>query len=230
MKGKVLFAEDDLNIGFLTKQHLESLGYEVFLLKDGAEVMPKFLSISPDLCLLDVMLPHKDGFTIGKEIRATDKEVPIIFITAKSQLRDVLEGFESGANDYIKKPFSLEELHARMKSLLRLSTSLTEQETQQNEYRIGLYTFNHHEQLLINGKTEQMLSPKETDLLRELCLHMQATMNKSKALKKIWGDDTFYNGRSMDVYITKIRKYLSNDPSIEILNLRGVGYKLLIRD
>lgn len=229
MKAKILFAEDDENIGMLTQQFLQGQGYEVFLYKNGNEVVSAFHRIKPDLCLLDVMLPYKDGFTIGKEIRAENTKVPIIFITAKSQLKDVLQGFEAGANDYIKKPFSLEELRARVRSLLRFSVEGLDESEEPNEFEIGSYRFVHNEQLLIHEGKERLLSPREADLLKELCLHVQNTMDKARALRKIWGDDTFYNGRSMDVYITKIRKYLKDDPTIEILNLRGVGYKLLVK-
>ena len=230
MIAKILFAEDEVNIGMLTKQFLEDLDYEVFLYKNGNEVVPAFHRLKPDLCLLDVMLPYKDGFTIGKEIRKDDPKMPIIFMTAKSQLKDVLEGFESGANDYIKKPFSLEELKARIMSLLRFRIEGLADEEEPNEFEVGDYQFKYDQQLLIHNEAERLLSPREADLLKELCLNIQNTMDKAKTLRKIWGDDTFYNGRSMDVYITKIRKYLKGDPRIEILNLRGVGYKLLIKD
>lgn len=229
MKHRILFAEDDQNIGGLTTQYLESEGFEVRLCTNGANVVSEFENFKPNICLLDVMLPVKDGFTIGKEIRNLDSSMPIIFITAKSQLKDVLEGFESGANDYIKKPFSLEELKARLKSHLLFSPNAKSQD-EVNEYEIGKYTFNYRMQSLKIGEHEDQLSPKECDLLKELCLNIHGRMDKSEALKKIWGDDTFYNGRSMDVYITKIRKYLRQDSSIEIVNLRGIGYKLMIRD
>ena len=229
MKAKILFAEDDPNIGMLTKQFLEGEGYEVVLYKNGNEVMGGYHRFRPDLCLLDVMLPYKDGFTLGKEIRADNAKIPIIFMTAKSQLKDVLEGFESGANDYIKNPFSLEELKARVLSLLRFTIEGLADANEPNEFSIGAYQFIYDQQQLIFNGEERLLSPREADLLKELCLHVQNTMDKAKALRKIWGDDTFYNGRSMDVYITKIRKYLKEDPSIEILNLRGVGYKLLVK-
>lgn len=230
MLAKILFAEDDVNIGMITKQFLEDLDYEVYLYKNGNEVVSAFHRLKPDLCLLDVMLPYKDGFTIGREIRQDDPKVPIIFITAKSQLKDVLEGFESGANDYIKKPFSLEELKARILSLLRFRIDGLLDEDEPNEFEIGSFSFKYDQQLLIHNGRERLLSPREADLLKELCLNVQNTMDKAKTLRKIWGDDTFYNGRSMDVYITKIRKYLKADSSIEILNLRGVGYKLLIKN
>ena len=229
MKAKILFAEDDVNIGMITRQFLEGLGYEVFLYKNGNEVVGAYHRLKPDLCLLDVMLPYKDGFTIGKEIRQDNSKIPIIFITAKSQLKDVLEGFEAGANDYIKKPFSLEELKARVRSLLRFAVEGMEEADEPNEFLIGKYRFVYYQQLLILNGAERLLSPREADLLKELCLHLQNTMDKGKALRKIWGDDTFYNGRSMDVYITKIRKYLKEDETVEVLNLRGVGYKLLVR-
>jgi two-component system, OmpR family, response regulator len=229
MSFKILFAEDDPNIGSLTAQYLESEGYEVKLCASGGNVVDEFEKFKPDICLLDVMLPIKDGFSIGKEIRDLNSSMPIIFITAKSQLKDVLVGFESGANDYIKKPFSLEELKARLKSLLAFAPN-TESQDELNEFEIGKYSFNYRMQSLKIDDHEDQLSPKESDLLKELCLNIHGRMDKSVALKKIWGDDTFYNGRSMDVYITKIRKYLLQDPAIEIINLRGIGYKLMVRD
>jgi len=229
MSIKVLFAEDDRNIGGLTAQYLESEGFEVRLCASGGTVLAEFEKFKPDICLLDVMLPIKDGFTIGKEIRQLNSAMPIVFITAKSQLKDVLEGFDAGANDYIKKPFSLEELKARLKSLMAFAPN-NESQDELNEFEIGKYFFNYRLQSLKIGEHEDQLSPKESDLLKELCLNIHGRMDKSEALKKIWGDDTFYNGRSMDVYITKIRKYLLHDPAIEIVNLRGIGYKLMIRD
>jgi DNA-binding response OmpR family regulator len=229
MKHKILFAEDDPNIGGLTAQYLESEGFEVKLCASGGNVVAEFENFKPDICLLDVMLPIKDGFTIGREIRDLDSSMPIVFITAKSLLKDVLEGFQSGANDYIKKPFSLEELKARLKSLLAFVPNAVSQE-EVNEFEIGKYAFNYRMQSLKIDEHEDQLSPKESDLLKELCLNIHGRMDKSEALKKIWGDDTFYNGRSMDVCITKIRKYWCQDPSIEIVNLRGIGYKLMIRD
>ncbi len=229
MNRKILFAEDDPTIGSLTAQYLESEGYEMKLCTSGASVMMEFEYFKPDLCLLDVMLPIKDGFSLAKEIRVKNAKIPIIFITAKSQLRDVLEGFESGANDYIKKPFSLEELRVRVNTLLAFADDLHVPKDQ-NEFEIGSYFFNYHQLLLKQGDQQWQLSPKEADLLKELCLNVQGKMDKSAALKKIWGDDTYYNGRSMDVYITKIRKYLAGDPRIEVVNLRGIGYKLMIRE
>ena len=229
MKHKILFAEDDPNIGSLTTQYLESEGYEVKLCNSGASVMTEFEYFKPNLCLLDVMLPIKDGFTIGKEIREKDTTMPIIFITAKSQLKDVLEGFDSGANDYIKKPFSLEELKVRVKTLIEFVEN-PKIKPDKNEFKIGRYSFNHNQLSLEIDKNQRQLSPKEADLLKELCLNIKGKMDKSEALKKIWGDDTFYNGRSMDVYITKIRKYLAEDPQVEIINLRGIGYKLMVKE
>ena len=229
MEYKILFAEDDPNIGGLTAQYLESEGFKVKLCVHGGNVLSEFDAFKPDLCLLDVMLPIKDGFTIGKEIRQKDARMPIMFITAKSQLKDVLEGFDAGANDYIKKPFSLEELKVRINNLLSITIS-SEVKNEQSDFEIGSYFFSHSQMVLKNGNREKQLSPKEADLLKELCLNIHGKMDKSLALKKIWGDDTFYNGRSMDVYITKIRKYLADDPSLEIVNLRGIGYKLMIRE
>lgn len=229
MSYRILFAEDDPNIGGLTTQYLESEGFEVKLCTNGGNVISAFESFKPNICLLDVMLPFKDGYTIGKEIRELDSSMPIIFITAKSQLKDVLEGFESGANDYIKKPFSLEELKARLNSHLSFSP-IANSHSDLNEFEIGKYAFNYRMQSLTIGDHRDQLSPKESDLLKELCLNIHGRMDKSEALKKIWGDDTFYNGRSMDVYITKIRKYLRQDPKVEIVNLRGIGYKIMIRD
>lgn len=224
---RVLIAEDDMNIGYLTSQFLENQGYEVRLCKEGGTVMETFHQFEPNICLLDVMLPVTDGFTLGKSIRRHDPKVPIIFITAKSQLKDVLTGFESGANDYIRKPFSLEELLARITALLRFAGASGN--SLQNEYSIGDYHFRYQEQLLTYGDQSWQLSPKEADLLKELCDHRHDKMDKSVTLKKLWGDDTFYNGRSMDVYISKLRKYLAQDTSVEIINLRGVGYKLMLR-
>lgn len=226
-KKKILFAEDDPNIGYLTTRHL-SKTYDVKLCKDGANVFREFRMFSPDICLLDIMLPVKDGFTLAKEIREIDSDVPILFITAKSQLKDVLKGFETGANDYIKKPFSLEELTARIESFLALSKKDVQKEI--TVFNIGKYQFDYKQNALTLDEEIKHLSQKESELLKALCDNIQAKLNKSDALKKIWGNDSFYNGRSMDVYISKIRKYLAADKNIEIINLRGIGYKLMVNE
>lgn len=222
---KILFAEDDSNIGNLTSEYLQQKGYEVKLHQDGANVISSFRTFSPDICLLDIMLPIKDGFTLAREIRQIDAQVPILFITAKSQLKDVLSGFQTGANDYIKKPFSLEELHARIEAFLNLSK---QQDEQQTVFQIGQYQFDYQQKTLSLGDDAKYLSMKESQLLKALCEKMHSNLHKAEALKKIWGSDSFYNGRSMDVYISKIRKYLSKDKNVAIINLRGIGYKLLV--
>ncbi len=226
MNKKIFLVEDDLNIGYLMSQHLINKGYQVELCDNGEDAINTFISSSPSICLLDIMLPVKDGFDLAKEIRKIDSNIPILFITAKSQLKDVIKGFESGGNDFIKKPFSLEELVLRIESFLNLTTNKSKDE--ESFYNIGEYQFDYNQGCLIFKDDIKYLSKKEIELLKMLCDHVNDRLKKSEALIKIWGNDTFYNGRSMDVYISKIRKLLSKDPNIEIINLRGIGYKLII--
>jgi DNA-binding response OmpR family regulator len=223
---KILLAEDDPNLGLLTQEYLIAKGYDVKLAKDGNEGLDVFLSESFDFCILDVMMPKKDGFSLAKEIRTKSPNIPLVFLTAKSMTEDTIKGFELGADDYITKPFSMEELLVRIKAIMKRVTK-ADKEDEKSEFSIGKYTFvpNQHE-LSLNGET-QKLTTKESDLLALFCKNQNQTVSRSFALKLIWGDDSYFNARSMDVYITKLRKYLKADPNIQIMNLHGEGFKLV---
>ena len=225
-KIRVLLAEDDENLGTLLKEYLIARNYDTELFSDGDKAYKHFHQDSWDICILDIMMPVKDGFTVAREIRMENKEIPIIFLTAKSMKDDVIEGFSIGGDDYITKPFSMEELIFRIEAILRRTRG--SQKNNQDEFIIGQYHFDaNKQQLAINGKV-QKLTTKESDLLKLLCLNINSVLERNYALKAIWYDDNYFNARSMDVYITKLRKYLSEDPNIEILNIHGKGFKLLV--
>jgi len=227
-KTKILLAEDDANLGTLLQEYLEAKGYEVKLARNGKEGYDLFCKAEYDLCLLDVMMPLKDGFTLAKEIRLTNKQVPIIFLTAKSMKEDAIEGFTAGADDYITKPFSMEELLLRIQAVLRRSMKAQAVDNEQVEFIIGRYTFNTDKQTLSWDGNEQKLTTKEVQLLRLLVLNKNQVVDRAFTLKTIWHDDNYFNSRSMDVYITKLRKYLKQDPKVEIVNVHGKGFKLLV--
>jgi len=222
-KIKVVLAEDEPALAQIIKESLETRNFEVIHCKNGEEASNEFLKSKPDILVLDVMMPKKDGFTLAKEIRKTDKKTPIIFLTAKSQTHDVVEGFNLGGNDYLKKPFSMEELIVRIHSLLnRISTDKTEENLE-----IGNYIFNNTKQTLYHSDKIISLTHREASLLLLLIENKNEILDRSIILKKIWGDDDFFNGRSMDVFITKLRKKLCLDPNIQIINIRSQGYKLI---
>ncbi|MFH0894277.1 MAG: response regulator transcription factor [Bacteroidota bacterium] len=224
---KVLLAEDDPNLGSLLKEYLEAKGYLATLCINGEEAYQKYRKENFDICVLDIMMPVKDGYTLAKEIRKADPRIPIIFLTAKSLKQDAIEGFNAGADDYITKPFSMEELLVRMKAILR-RTLLTEKESaDRDHFQIGKFQFTFNTQLLKMGDQQQKLTSKEAELLRMLCWNMNNVVDRSDALKMIWEDDSYFNARSMDVYITKLRKYLKEDPSVELVNVHGKGFKLM---
>jgi len=223
-KIRILLAEDDENLGSLLKEYLSVKGYETGLYSDGNKAYKGFIQEHYDLCLLDVMMPVKDGFTLAKEIRLINSDIPIIFLTAKSMKEDVLEGFTLGADDYITKPFSMEELLFRIEAILRRTKPDTNG-NQQTQYTIGEYTFDSQKQQLVSGKQVQNLTTKESELLKLLCSNKNKVLERNFALRTIWVDDNYFNARSMDVYITKLRKYLKSDPSIQIINIHGKGYK-----
>lgn len=226
-KTKVLLCEDDPNLGTLLKEYLNAKGFDTELATDGVEGTKMFKRSSYDFILLDVMMPLKDGFTLAKEIREEDKHTPILFLTAKSMKEDTLEGFKSGGDDYITKPFSMEELLARINAILRRTSALPEEGEETVQYKIGLYSFDYNKQKLISPSSEVKLTTKENELLYLLCKNKNNIMERSYALKAIWGDDNYFNGRSMDVYIAKLRKHLKEDEGVEILNIHGRGFKLL---
>ncbi len=222
-KSRILLAEDELALGQIIKESLESRDYDVIYCKNGEEAYQAYLEHKPELLVLDVMMPVKDGFTLAKQIRSIDNRTPIIFLTAKSQTQDVIEGFAHGGNDYLKKPFSMEELIVRMKALL------SRVQLQQNDEKImiGLFCFNMIKQTLTLNDSVQLLTHREAELLYHLSEKRNETLDRMGILKKLWGDDDFFNARSMDVFITKLRKKLKQDPEVKIINIRGMGYKLL---
>jgi DNA-binding response OmpR family regulator len=228
VKTQVLLVEDDPNLGALLQEYLEAKGFETKLATDGKKGFDAFCKQEYDLLLLDVMMPVKDGLTLAKEIRVTDKNVPIIFLTAKSMKEDTIEGFNSGADDYITKPFSMDELMARITAVLRRSNKQRVYNTDDVSFSIGDYTFNSETQALAHNGTEQKLTTKESQLMRLLCVHKNDVLDRNFALKTIWHDDNYFNGRSMDVYIAKLRKYLKEDSKVEIVNIHGKGFKLLV--
>ena len=227
-KLKILLVEDDPNLGTLLQEYLDAKGYETKLGKDGKEGYDLFCKQDYDLILLDVMMPVKDGITLAKEIRMNNKNVPIIFLTAKSMKEDTIEGFNAGGDDYITKPFSMEELLVRIQAVLRRTNKQMSISTEQNNFTLGAYTFNSEKQLLEHNGQQQKLTTKESGLLRLLCVHKNDVLDRNFALKTIWHDDNYFNGRSMDVYIAKLRKYLKDDQKVEIINIHGKGFKLLV--
>ena len=225
-KIRILLAEDDSNLGILLRNYLNAKNYETQLFMNGSLALEAFPSGSFSLCILDVMLPEMDGLTLAREMRLTDADVPIIFLTAKNQKEDIIEGFKSGADDYITKPFSMEELLYRIEAIIRRTTSPATNKKNAS-YTIGAYSFDPLKQLLLYNDQPLKLTTKESELLELLCRHGNEILERNFALKTIWIDDNYFNARSMDVYITRLRKYLKKDPSVKILNIHGKGYKLI---
>jgi two-component system OmpR family response regulator len=224
---KVLLVEDDSNLGNLLKEYLEAKGYSTVLAVNGKEGYDAFSKGKFNICILDVMMPVKDGLTLAKEIRAIDSNIPLIFLTAKSMKEDAIEGFAVGADDYITKPFSMEELLMRIKAILRRTENKSIKNSEQTAFTIGKYKFDYKHQTLDFKSIQHKLTTKEADLLKLLCLHSNDILDRTFALKSIWHDDNYFNGRSMDVYIAKLRKYLKDDPNVELINVHGKGFKLL---
>lgn len=225
-KLSILLCEDDENLGMLLREYLNAKGYNAELCPDGDAGYKAFLKNKYDLCVLDVMMPKMDGFTLAGEIRKVNTEIPIIFLTAKTLKEDVLEGFKIGADDYLTKPFSMEELTFRIEAILRRVHGKKNKDT--SIYQIGRFTFDTQKQLLTIGDRQSKLTTKESELLSLLCAHANEILQRDFALKSIWIDDNYFNARSMDVYITKLRKHLKEDPDVEIINIHGKGYKLII--
>jgi len=223
MKIKVLYVEDEPFLGRIVKESLESRDFEVTMLEDGRSAVKAFTEIRPDICILDIMLPSKDGYSIAREIRQQKASVPIIFVTAKTQTEDLLKGFASGGNDYIRKPFSMEELIVRINNLL-LITQNQKNTAPQEFIPIGKYQFNPSRFELRIGEQVRKLSHREANLLILLAENRNGTTVRKDILMKLWGDDSFFNSRNLDVYVTKLRDYLKDDPAIEIITIKGVGY------
>lgn len=225
-KYKVLLCEDDTNLGMVLKNYLELNDYDVILERDGRLGLAAFQREKFDICLLDVMMPHMDGFTLAEEIRDVDPDMPLFFISAKTMKEDIIAGYKLGADDYITKPFDSDVLLHKIKAILKRNEE--ENRISENiEFDLGGYHFNPKLRELIFGGNTQTLSPKENDLLKMLAEHKNDLLPREQALKRIWGSDTYFNGRSMDVYIAKLRKYLKSDPSIEIVNIHGNGFRLV---
>lgn len=231
---RILLVEDDQNFGDVLRSYLEMHNYEVTLATDGAQGLDSYNKGQYDLCIFDVMMPRKDGFTLAKEIREKDTEMPIIFLTARTMKDDVLQGFKIGADDYITKPFNSEELLYRIQAVLKRSQQKADPREEVKEFHIGRYHFNFPLRILTldpNDTNEEKakLSPKEAQLLRMFAMYMNDILPRSEALTKIWGEDNYFTARSMDVFVTKLRKYLSKDENIEIVNIHGNGFQLLVR-
>lgn len=225
---KILLVEDDPNFGTVLKDYLALNDYNVTHAKDGIDGLIMFKNSEYDLCILDVMMPRKDGFSLAQDIRTTNKEVPIIFLTAKTLKEDVLKGYQVGADDYLNKPFDSEVLLHKIKAILQRKENEKSTESEEFEFKIGRFDFNSKlRHLSFSGEEPQKLSPKESKLLRMLAIHKNDLMPRELALTKIWRDDNYFTSRSMDVYIAKLRKYLKRDENVEILNIHGEGFRLI---
>jgi DNA-binding response OmpR family regulator len=232
-KQRILLVEDDQNFGDVLRSYLEMHDYDVVLETDGEAGLSAYKAGDFNLCIFDVMMPKKDGFTLAKEIRGKDEEMPIIFLTAKTMKEDILEGFKIGADDYITKPFNSEELLLRIQAILKRSQQKSDPGEDLKEFEIGKFHFNYPLRILTfkdNEETKEKLSPKEAHLLKMFCLKKNDVLSRSEALTKIWGEDNYFTARSMDVFVTKLRKYLKLDPNIEIVNIHGNGFQLLVVD
>ncbi len=227
-KPKIFYVEDETFLAKIVSETLQSKGYEVILENSGENAVARFAATRPDVCLLDVMLPHKDGFTIADEIRELDGQVPIIFLTARSAVADVVTGFKTGGNDYIRKPFSMEELMVRIENVLKQPNHNGATEEEEEEVSIGQYRFNKRRQLLLHPAGERKLSYRESELLKLLYHNRDGIVERKEILTLLWGSDSFFNSRNLDVYITKLRSYFKRDPSIEIITMKGVGYRFVL--
>jgi len=227
MSTKILYAEDELFLGKIVRESLQSRGFEVVMESDGAKVLALFKQMNPAVCVLDIMLPNKDGFEIATDIRRINEQVPILFLTAKTQTDDVVKGFTIGGNDYIRKPFSMEELIVRIDSLLRNNTDQTPTPASA-DIRLGKYQFFTHRQLLVYKGVEKKLSYRESELLKLLYENRQGIIARKDILNLLWGNDSFFNSRNLDVYITRLRVCLKEDEKLEILTIKGIGYRFVI--
>lgn len=227
-KTKVFYVEDEQFLAKIVSETLQSRGYDVIVENDGGNALAKFTAARPDVCLLDVMLPQKDGFTIADEIREIDTKVPIIFLTARSAVADVVAGFKTGGNDYIRKPFSMEELIVRIENVLKQASGGTVTEADEEDLQIGTYTFNKRRQVLQHAQELRKLSYRESELLKLLYENRNGIVERKEILNLLWGSDSFFNSRNLDVYITKLRGYFKNDPAIEIITIKGIGYRFVM--
>jgi DNA-binding response OmpR family regulator len=228
VKAKILLVEDDANLGMVIKDNLEDLGYKVNLCDDGKLGLQSFYENKVDLCIFDVMLPKKDGFSLAEEIRKTDQKTPIVFLTAKSLQEDRIKGFKIGADDYVTKPFSMEEFALRIEAILKRSME-KESIEERSEFILGNYVFSYANLTLTTNNNIQSLTRKEAEILKLLCININEVLKREIVLNIVWGNDDYFLGRSMDVFITKLRKYLKEDPNIKIVNIHGVGFKLEVK-
>jgi DNA-binding response OmpR family regulator len=226
MSIKILYVEDEVFLGKIVKETLESRGFEVVMETDGADVLRCFEDEQPDICVLDVMLPNRSGFEIAEDIRKINTDIPILFLTAKTQTDDLVYGFKVGGNDYIRKPFSMEELIVRIENALRVKKELPLALTGET-ISLGIFEFQVNKQILKKGVLEKKLSYRESELIKYLYLNSNSIIDRRELLNHIWGNDSFFNSRNLDVYITKIRSYLKDDPKLEILTIKGVGYRFI---
>jgi len=227
-KTRILLIEDDPNLGVITQEHLIMNGYEVTLCANGEDGLATWKTGRFDLCLVDIMLPKLDGFSFARSVRIADAEIPLIFLTAKSLKEDKIEGFRIGCDDYLTKPFSVEELLLRIQAVLRRSLSRPTLPDEPVVFEIGKYRFDRRRQLLTHGHTQYKLTTRESDLLRLLCLNINQTLDRETALREIWQDDSYFSGRSMDVFVSKLRKYFKDDKRVEILTIHGKGFRLIV--
>lgn len=226
---KILYVEDEVFLAKIVSETLEARGYEVVVEHDGARAVRKFEESRPDVCVLDIMLPNKDGFAIADEIRDRDSKVPIIFLSAKSGANDVVNGFKKGGNDYVRKPFSMEELIVRIEHALQQAAPAEQGEAEAGELTMGQYTYHINRQLLSHPQEQRKLSYREAELLKLLYQNHNAIVERRNILNLLWGSDSFFNSRNLDVYITKLRNYLKADPSLEIITIKGIGYRFVIK-
>jgi DNA-binding response OmpR family regulator len=229
---KVLYAEDEIFLGKIVKETLDSRGFEVIMVTNGAAVLPAYQSEKPDICVLDIMMPDRNGYEVAEDIRTVDNDIPIIFLTAKTQTEDLVRGFRMGANDYIRKPFSMEELIVRIENTLRVRRVSAPLETSASKLSelisIGNYVFHPYRQVLAGEGEERKLSYRENELLRQLWIGRERVIPREDILQAIWGNDSFLNSRNLDVYVTKLRGYLRGDERVEILTIKGIGYRFVL--
>ncbi|MBK7553125.1 MAG: response regulator transcription factor [Flavobacteriales bacterium] len=227
-KANILLVEDDANLGFVIHDMLKRKGYTVHLCRDGKEGLKYFNEHAYDLCILDVMLPHKDGFSLAEDIRTTNEHVPIVFLTAKSQTDDRITGFKAGGDDYVTKPFSHEALALRIEAILRRTLGKGDSKRERDNFTIGAYAFDFRNLALSHPSGDRKLTKREAEVLRLLCMHQDQVLPRELVLNMVWGDDTYFLGRSLDVFISRLRKYLREDPRVAINNVHGVGFKLVV--
>jgi DNA-binding response OmpR family regulator len=225
---RVLYAEDEVFLGKIVKETLDSRGFEVIMVTNGAAVLSAYRAEKPDICVLDVMMPDRSGFEVAEDIRAVDEDIPIIFLTAKTQTEDLVRGFRMGANDYIRKPFSMEELIVRIENTLRVRRGALGNGGVSEVIAIGNYSFHPYRQVLAGDGVERKLSYRENELLRQLWLGRDRIIAREDILQAIWGNDSFLNSRNLDVYVTKLRGYLKGDERVEILTIKGIGYRFVL--